>query len=234
MGLQAQEVMTALHNACQQLEGTATGRAAEARLQKALAKLHKVQQTPTEAAAVTGAGSQPVAGPAKSAEAAAVTGQKATASLPQAAGPAQKAAAPGQKAAGPVALAASEAIAEGTLSQGLPAAAVPGSSQPTGERSSSCADVEMTAVEEGESGAAQASAAPLHLRATAQQEPGAASQADKETALAEKKAQKEEAKVGVCHFHCGERTCGSVHEVICACCLHSAPPSCMCLLLMML
>ena len=210
--------MTALHNACQQLEGTATGRAAEARLQKALAKLHKVQQTPAEAAAATGTGSQPVAGPAKSAEAAAVTGQKATDSLPQAAGPDQKAAALGQKPAGP--LAASEVIAEGTLSQGLPAAAVPGSSQPTGERSSSYADVEMTAAEEGESGAAQARAAPLHLQATAQQEGGAASQADKETALAEKKAHKEEAKVGAYQFRCGDCTYGSVHGNICASCLH--------------
>lgn len=43
--LQAQEHTTALHNVCQQLESTATGKAAETRLQKALDKLHKIQQS---------------------------------------------------------------------------------------------------------------------------------------------------------------------------------------------
>lgn len=43
--LQAQEYTTALHNVCQQLESSATGKAAETRLQKALDKLHKIQQS---------------------------------------------------------------------------------------------------------------------------------------------------------------------------------------------
>ena len=41
---QAQEHITALYNVCQQLESSATGKAAETRLQKALDKLHKIQQ----------------------------------------------------------------------------------------------------------------------------------------------------------------------------------------------
>ena len=48
--LQAQEHITALHNVCQQLESSATGKAAEARLQKALDKLHKIQQATLSAA----------------------------------------------------------------------------------------------------------------------------------------------------------------------------------------
>ena len=41
---QAQEHITALHQVCQQLESSATGKAAETRLQKALDKLDKIQQ----------------------------------------------------------------------------------------------------------------------------------------------------------------------------------------------
>lgn len=43
--LQTQDHITALHNVCQQLDSSATGKAAETRLQKALDKLHKVQQS---------------------------------------------------------------------------------------------------------------------------------------------------------------------------------------------
>lgn len=43
--LQVQEHTTALHNVCQQLDSSATGKAAETRLQKALDKLHRIQQS---------------------------------------------------------------------------------------------------------------------------------------------------------------------------------------------
>lgn len=48
--LQTQEHITALHNVCQQLDSSATGKAAETRLQKAFDKLHKVQQATLSAA----------------------------------------------------------------------------------------------------------------------------------------------------------------------------------------
>lgn len=48
--LQAQEHITALHHVCQQLDSSATGKAAETRLQKALDKLHKIQQAALSAA----------------------------------------------------------------------------------------------------------------------------------------------------------------------------------------
>lgn len=48
--LQMQEHITALHNVCQQLDSSAIGKAAETRLQKALDKLHKIQQTAVSAA----------------------------------------------------------------------------------------------------------------------------------------------------------------------------------------
>lgn len=51
MVLQAQELITALHNVCQQLESSATGKAAGTRLQKALDKLQKLQQASPPAAA---------------------------------------------------------------------------------------------------------------------------------------------------------------------------------------
>ena len=53
--MQAQEQITALHHACQQLESSATGKAAEARLQKALNKLHKLDLTPPSAVAAAAA-----------------------------------------------------------------------------------------------------------------------------------------------------------------------------------
>ena len=49
--LQAQEHITALHHVCQQLESSATGKAAETRLQKALGKLEKIQQASLVSAA---------------------------------------------------------------------------------------------------------------------------------------------------------------------------------------
>lgn len=74
--LQAQEYMTALHNVCQQLQSSATGKAAESRLQKVLDKLHKMQpETCPLAADSTGlpAASQQVVKPAHQAAAASQT-----------------------------------------------------------------------------------------------------------------------------------------------------------------
>lgn len=48
--LQTQEHITALHNVCQQLDSSATGKAAETRLHKAFDKLHKIQQATLSAA----------------------------------------------------------------------------------------------------------------------------------------------------------------------------------------
>lgn len=42
--LQAQEHLTALHSACQLLQSTASSKAADNKLQKALNKLHKLEQ----------------------------------------------------------------------------------------------------------------------------------------------------------------------------------------------
>lgn len=47
--MQAQEYLTALHNACQCLQSTASGKTAENRLQKALAKVHKLSQPSSKA-----------------------------------------------------------------------------------------------------------------------------------------------------------------------------------------
>jgi len=189
INLQAQELISALHNICQQLASTATGKAAETRLQKALDKLQKLQQNPVM--------SQPSTGPAQPVEAPTGTGQ-------QAAGAEQKAATADQKAVGPhqkeniVLVTAGEVMAEGASGQGLSAAALAEPSQANGEPPSSVADVEMTPVEDQEAGSAKENTAPLQGQGAEGQQPGGDEQTDKGMLLAEKKAQKEEAKVR-CH-----------------------------------
>ncbi|KAL0034990.1 hypothetical protein WJX79_004632 [Trebouxia sp. C0005] len=95
--LKAQELTTALHNACQQLASTATGKAAETRLQKALDKLQKLQQNPIETAAASAAASQLPTEPAQPVEAPADTNQQAAAAGQKAAMVDRKAAGPHQK-----------------------------------------------------------------------------------------------------------------------------------------
>lgn len=163
--LQAQELITALHNACQQLASTATGKAAEARLQKALDKLQKLQQKPVETTAASAAVSQLTTRHAQHVEAPTGTGQ-------QAAGAEQKAASMDQNSA---------ALAE--------------PSQANGEPPSTVADVEMTPVEDQDAGSAKENTAPLQGQGGEGQQPSGDEQPDKGMLLAEKKAQKEEAKV---------------------------------------
>lgn len=197
INLQAQELITALHNACQQLASTATGKAAETRLQKALDKLQKLQQKPVKTTAASAAASQLPTRPAQPVEAPTGTGQ-------QAAGAEQKAATADQQAAGPhqkedIALVtAGEVMAEGASGQGLSAAALAEPSQANGEHPSSVADVEMTPVEDQEAGSAKENTAPLQGQGAEGQQPSGDEQTDKGMLLAEKKAQKEEAKVR-CH-----------------------------------
>jgi len=192
--LQAQELITALHNACQQLASTATGKAAEARLQKALDKLQKLQQKPVETTAASAAVSQLTTRHAQHVEAPTGTGQ-------QAAGAEQKAASMDQNSAGPlqkedIALVpGGEVMAEGASGQGLSAAALAEPSQANGEPPSTVADVEMTPVEDQDAGSAKENTAPLQGQGGEGQQPSGDEQPDKGMLLAEKKAQKEEAKV---------------------------------------
>jgi len=195
--LQAQELITALHNACQQLASTATGKAAEAHLQKALDKLQKLQQKPVETTAASAAASQLTTRHAQPVEAPPGIGQ-------QAAGAEQKAALTNQHSAGPrqkedVALVPDrEVMAEGASGQGLSAAVLAEPSQANGEPPSRVADVEMTPVEDQEAGSAKENTAPLQGQGAEGQQPGGDEQPDKGMLLAEKKAQREEAKVR-CH-----------------------------------
>ncbi len=169
--LQAQEHITALHNACQQLDSTATGKAAETRLQKALDKLHKIQQAtaPGETAATLAGGSQPMAVESRPSAQAATTNAE---------------------------------TGSGTRQQGEPAM-LTGSSQPQPDQIASNTDVEMTLADQCDSAADQRGSAPMQQETIMQeaaveghlQPPGSSSQVDKEKVLAEKKAQKEEAKV---------------------------------------
>ncbi len=199
-------MITALHNACQQLASTATGKAAEARLQKALDKLQKLQQKPVETTAASAAASQLTTRHAQPVEAPPGKGQ-------QAAGAEQKAASTDQNSAGPhqqedVALVpAGEVMAEGASGQGLSAAVLAEASQ--AEPASRVADVEMTPVEDQEAGSAKENTAPLQGQAGEGQQPSGDEQTDKGMLLAEKKAQKEEAKVR-CHNYCANVSCCSV------------------------
>ena len=195
--LQAQELITALHNACQQLASTATGKAAEAHLQKALDKLQKLQQKPVETTAASAAASQLPTRHAQPVEAPTGTGQ-------QAAGAEQKAASTNQSSAGPhqkediVLVTAGEDMAEDASGQGLSAAVLAEPSQASGEPLSNMADAEMTPVEDQQAGSAKENTAPLQGQGAEGQHPSGDEQTDKGTLLAEKKAQKEEAKVR-CH-----------------------------------
>lgn len=195
--LQAQELITALHNACQQLASTATGKTAEARLQKALDKLQKLQQKPIETTAAWGGAAQLPTGHAQPVEAPTGTGQ-------QAAGAEQKAASTNQNSAGAhrkediVLVTAGEDMAEGASGQGRSAAVLAEASQANGEPPSSVADVEMTPVEDQEAGSAKENTAPSQGQSAKGQQPSGDEQTDKGMLLAEKKAHKEEAKVR-CH-----------------------------------
>ncbi|DBA98101.1 TPA: hypothetical protein ACH3X1_014721 [Trebouxia sp. C0004] len=190
--LKAQELITALHNACQQLASTATGKAAETRLQKALDKLQKLQQNPVETTAASAAAAQLPTGPAQPVEAPIGTGQ-------QAAGTEQKVATD-QKVAGPhqkehvVVVTAGEVMAEGASGQGLSATTLAEPSQANGKPASSMADMAMTPVEDQEAGSANENTAPLQGQGASCQQPSGDEQTDKVILLAEKKAQKEEAK----------------------------------------
>ena len=190
-------MITALYNICQQLASTTTGKVAEARLQKALDKLQKLQQKPIETTAASAGASQLTTRHAQPVEAPFGRGQ-------QAAGAEQKAAATDQNSAGPhqqgdIALVpASEVMAEGASGQRLSAAVLAEASQANGEPQSRVADVEMTPVEDQEAGSAKENTAPLQGQGAEGQQRAGDEQTDKGMSLAEKKAQREEAKVR-CH-----------------------------------
>ena len=183
MCTQNQELITALHNACQQLKSATSGKAAETKLQKALDKLHKIQQAapPAETAGTTG--SQPAAEPMNVAAAAEATVQKTDSTQ----------------------LTAVVPTTQGIPSQGHPAVARPGHSQRPGNQSGHSGDVEIDPVEAEGTDMAMETMIPVQQEAAAtaytkasegqSEQPGSSTQADKDKMLAERKVQKEEAKV---------------------------------------
>lgn len=181
--MQNQELITALHNACQQLESSTSSKAAETKLQKALDKLHKIQQAapPAETAGTTG--SQIAAEPMNVAAAAEATVQKTDSTQRTAVVP----------------------TTQGIPSQGHPGVALPGHAQRPGNKSGHSGDVEVDPVEAEGTNMAMETMIPVQQEAAAtaytkasegqSEQPGSSTQADRDKMLAKRKVQKEEAKV---------------------------------------
>ena len=165
--LQMQEHITALHNVCQHLDSSAVGKAAETRLQKALDRLHKIQQTTLSAAPDS-------------------SGQRAK--TEQVINPVQ------ETAAGPQ----PPEVGNSVVSTQPDSVPEPASSHPSHGEDAVMADaVALDAA--GPAVDAQDVVLPVQGKAdgaSVQQQEHAAAAADNSKTAADKKAQKEEAKVG--------------------------------------
>ena len=160
--------MTVLHKACEQLASTATGKAAETRLQKSLDKLQKLQQASASADATPSTGPDSGTQPKAAAKLADNQQQQTVATV------------------------------VGTVSQGQRNAELSQQNQssdvvgtvPSAEPADMDSDMKENLVV-----AQQQSAVPQKAEGSQPQKPDSSSQTDKGQVLAEKKVQKEEAKV---------------------------------------